>query len=46
VPACEAAGDRNGALPRAVEFRIAPEGLGEIRRVDDLPSSLPAQAPT
>ena len=46
VPGCEAAGDRNGALPRAVEFRITPEGLGEIRRVVELPSSLPAQAPT
>lgn len=43
-PACEAAADREGALPRAVEFRIAPAGLGEIRRVVELPSSLPAQA--
>lgn len=43
-PACEAAADREGALPRAVEFRIAPEGLGDLRRVVELPSSLPAQA--
>ncbi len=41
---CEAAGDRLGALPRAVEFRLAPEGLGEIRRVVELPSSMPPQA--
>lgn len=46
APACEAAGDRLGALPHAVEFRLEPEGLGEIRRVVELPSSLPPQAPT
>jgi general secretion pathway protein J len=44
APACEAAGERLGALPRAVEFRLSPEGLGEIRRVVELPSSLPPQA--
>ena len=44
APACEAAGDRLGALPRAVEFRLSPEGLGDIRRVVELPSSLPPQA--
>ena len=31
-------------LPRAVEFRLAPTGLGEIRRVVELPSPLPATA--
>jgi len=32
-------------LPRAIEFRFTPEGLGEIRRVVELPSTLPARAP-
>jgi general secretion pathway protein J len=33
-----------GALPRAVEFRLAPAGLGEIRRVVELPAALPPRA--
>jgi len=32
-------------LPRAVEFRFTPEELGEIRRVVELPSSLPSSVP-
>lgn len=32
-------------LPRAVEFRFTPADLGEIRRVVELPSTPPAQAP-
>jgi general secretion pathway protein J len=38
--------DTTTVLPRAVEFRFAPEGLGEIRRVVELPSTLPPQAPS
>ncbi|HEY6941194.1 type II secretion system minor pseudopilin GspJ [Dokdonella sp.] len=41
VPACDVDAVPNGQLPRAVEFRLAPAGLGEIRRVVELPSSLP-----
>jgi len=37
--------DLNALLPRAIEFRFTPEDLGEIRRVVELPSTLPAQAP-
>ena len=38
--------DTNALLPRAIEFRFAPEGLGEIRRIVELPSMLPSQAPS
>lgn len=44
VLACQADAVPNGALPRAVEFRLAPAGLGEIRRVVELPSPLPQRA--
>lgn len=37
--------DSNALLPRAIEFRFSPEDLGEIRRVVELPSTLPPQAP-
>ena len=32
------------SLPRAVEFRFAPKGLGEIRRIVELPSTMPVNA--
>ena len=35
--------DRATALPRAIEFRFAPKGLGEIRRVVELPSTMPSR---
>ena len=41
---CEASGDTLGALPRAVEFRLRLDDAGEIRRVVELPSSLPREA--
>ncbi|NCT67181.1 MAG: type II secretion system minor pseudopilin GspJ [Rhodanobacteraceae bacterium] len=42
---CELGGvEPAGALPRAVEFRLAPAGLGEIRRVVELPAALPPRA--
>ena len=41
---CEASGDVNGALPRAVEFRFRFDDLGEVRRVVELPASLPREA--
>ncbi|HEU4662686.1 MAG TPA: type II secretion system minor pseudopilin GspJ [Dokdonella sp.] len=44
LPACAADAVPNGTLPRAVEFRFAPAGLGEIRRVVELPSPLPQRA--
>ena len=37
--------DPNMWLPRAIEFRFTPTDLGEIRRIVELPSSLPLQAP-
>jgi general secretion pathway protein J len=37
--------DAYAVLPRAIEFRFAPEDLGEIRRVVELPSTLPVRAP-
>jgi general secretion pathway protein J len=37
--------DPNALLPRAIEFRFTPGDLGEIRRVVELPSTLPTQAP-
>ncbi|WP_395683488.1 type II secretion system minor pseudopilin GspJ [Dokdonella sp.] len=37
--------DPLAVLPRAIEFRFTPEGLGELRRVVELPSTLPLQAP-
>ncbi|TCO38949.1 general secretion pathway protein J [Dokdonella fugitiva] len=42
--ACQADAQAQGQLPRAVEFRFAPEGLGEIRRIVELPSPWPARA--
>jgi general secretion pathway protein J len=33
------------ALPRAVEFRLDIEGLGEVRRVVELPAQVPTGAP-
>lgn len=46
VPDCVGAGvDRRELLPRAVEFRFVPAGLGEIRRIVELPSTpLPASS--
>lgn len=44
VAACAGATARADWLPRAVEFRIAPDGLGEIRRIVELPASLPREA--
>jgi len=44
VLACQADAVPNGQLPRAVEFRFAPDGFGEIRRIVELPSPLPAKA--
>lgn len=41
-PAGEAA---SASLPRAVEMRLQLNDLGELRRVIELPSALPAQAP-
>lgn len=42
-PRESACGDEGAtSLPRAVEFRFAPKGLGEIRRVVELPSTMPA----
>jgi general secretion pathway protein J len=41
---CEA-GEPRDALPRAVEFRLTLTDLGEIRRVVELPSSLPVVVP-
>ncbi len=41
---CETSGDTLGALPRAVEFRLRLDDSGEIRRVVELPSSLPREA--
>ncbi|HEY0180375.1 MAG TPA: type II secretion system minor pseudopilin GspJ [Dokdonella sp.] len=43
-PACDAGAASLDALPRAVEFRITFAGLGEVRRVVELPSSLGARA--
>ena len=43
--ASAAQADADAVLPRAIEFRFTPEGLGEIRRVVELPSTLPARAP-
>jgi len=37
-------GGADTSLPRAVEFRFAPAGLGEIRRVVELPSPMPVSA--
>jgi general secretion pathway protein J len=42
---CDGVADARDTLPRAVEFRLAPVGLGEIRRVVELPWPLPPQAP-
>lgn len=40
APDCAGAGvDRRDLLPRAVEFRFVPAGLGEIRRLVELPST-------
>jgi general secretion pathway protein J len=41
---CEAAVEANGRLPRAVEFRVEPPDLGEIRRVVELPGPWPPTA--
>ena len=38
--------DADAVLPRAIEFRFTPEGLGEIRRVVELPSMMPSAAPS
>lgn len=42
--ACQADASAQGQMPRAIEFRFAPEGLGEIRRIVELPSPIPARA--
>ena len=42
VPACAGVGiEPNDLLPQAVEFRFAPEGLGDIRRLVELPATPP-----
>ncbi len=40
VPACAGVGvEPRDLLPQAVEFRFAPEGLGDIRRLVELPAT-------
>lgn len=38
------AAEEASSLPRAVELRLAPDGLGELRRLVELPAAWPAAA--
>ncbi len=44
VPGCAMAAAREDLLPRAVEFRLQAAGLGEVRRLVELPATLPREA--
>jgi hypothetical protein len=44
VPGCAIADAHEDLLPRAVEFRLQLADLGEIRRLVELPATLPREA--